>query len=50
MAVHILFGEFNADGKHANGNNDAGELEGNNIGAFAVSPRAGVKDICSIWT
>lgn len=50
MAVHILFGKFNADGKHTNGNDDAGELEGNNIGAFAVSPRTGVEDVCSVWT
>jgi hypothetical protein len=52
MAVHILFGKFDADGKHADGNDDAGELEGDGIGAFigAVSPRTGIEDVCSIWT
>lgn len=50
MAVHILFGKFDADGKHANGNDDAGELESYNIGAFIVSPRTGIEDVCSIWT
>ena len=34
MSVHIFFREFDADGEHANGNDDAGELEGQVIGSL----------------
>ena len=39
MSVHILFWEFNADGEHANGNDYAGELEGQIIaGLLGITP------------
>lgn len=51
VAVHILFGKFDADSEHANSDDDASELEGNSISAFVtvIPPRTGIKDVCSIW-
>ena len=34
MSVHILFREFNANGEHSDGNDDASELEGQGIGGL----------------
>jgi len=51
VTVHVLFGKLDADGEHANGDDDAGELESDSIGAFVtvIPPRTGIKDVCSVW-
>ncbi len=51
MSVHIFFWEFDADGEHANGDYDAGELEGNVIGGlFRVTPCTRIDDVRTIGT
>jgi hypothetical protein len=52
MSVHVLFGKLDANGEHANGDDDASKLEGNMIDAFSiiVSPGPRVEDVCAIRT
>lgn len=52
MTVHVLFGKLDANGEYANADDDTSELESNIINAFvtAISPRAGVEDVCPIRT
>ena len=52
MAVHVLFGKFNANSEYANSDHNTSELEGNIINALVgvISPRAGIEDVCSMWT
>ena len=52
MAVHVLFGELDANGEHANSDDDASEFESNIIDALvsAITPRTGVKYVCPIGT
>jgi hypothetical protein len=39
VSIHILFREFNADSEHADGNDNASELEGQVIGGlFGIAP------------
>ena len=52
VAVHVLFGELDANGEHANSDDDASEFESNIIDALvsAITPRTGVKYVCPIGT
>ena len=52
VTVHVLFGKFDADGEYANADDDTSELESNIINAFvtAISPRAGIKNVCPVRT
>jgi len=50
MTIHVLFGKLDANGEHANGDDDASKLESNMIDAFSivVSPGARIEDVCTI--
>lgn len=48
MAVDVLLGKLDADGKYPNGNDNASELEGN---AFDIAfPQTGVEDFQPVRT
>ncbi len=52
VAVHVLFGKLDANGKYANCDDDASKLESNIINAFvsAIPPRTGVENVRPIGT
>jgi hypothetical protein len=50
VAFHILFGQLDADGKDADGEDNPGELEGDGVRDIiaAAAPAAGVEDVGAV--